>query len=254
MNRTTTAAIIAHRGRALAATIFATFALPTVVLAQPIPGKEVHVSKARDLPFCEIVPVIGKPPDVMAQFYNTTGASDCPPKKFTAINPKKLAEELHADSVFLNPRRNWVFDQVWVFEVGETRDFDGVKATWMASMSPEVLKAGTKGPFSPMEIHRQSKYLFLKGNLAFLMRTPDGKTYVMQSYTNDVDKSLTLKGLPKVGSQLKLPPGWKFEVKKLDRDLTVDPRKADGVAHIIQDNLLNTYEGCGFDAACDYVP
>jgi hypothetical protein len=42
--------------------------------------------------------------------------------------------------------------------------------------------------------------------------------------------------------------------KTLTRELTIDPRKANGVAHIVRDGLHNVYEGCGFDKACNYVP
>lgn len=68
-------------------------------------------------------------------------------------------------------------------------------------------------------------------------------------------KDLTFEQLPQLGSKLKnLPKGWKFETKVLTKDLTIDPRKAKGVAHIIRDELHDVYEGCGFDAACNYVP
>jgi len=86
------------------------------------------------------------------------------------------------------------------------------------------------------------------------MRTPDGNVYVMQSYITVVDKGLSIDNLSELGSKLKLPDGWKFETKKLDTDLTIDLTKAGGVAHIIQDQMQNTYEGCGFDAACNYTP
>ena len=42
--------------------------------------------------------------------------------------------------------------------------------------------------------------------------------------------------------------------KKLMKDLTIDPRNANGVAHIVRDDHHNVYEGCGFDNACNYVP
>jgi len=225
-----------------------------------IKGKQVHLAKARDYAYCEIAPVIGKPPKVVVQFYNTSGASNCPPDKFTAIDDKKLAAELKADLVYVNPtpqsaRRHWVMDQVWVYQAGETTDFYGVKATWVAAMSPEDLKAGMKGPYEPLEIHRASKYLYKKRSRVFLMRTPNGKVYVMQSYATEVDNSLTYNQLPLLGSKLKLPDGWKFEVKTLSKALTIDPRKAkDNTAHIIRDNLHNVYEGCGFDDACNYIP
>jgi hypothetical protein len=215
-------------------------------------GKEVH-TKSRNLAFCEIVPVMGNPP--IAEFYNTTGVSDCPADKFDAIDAKKLAQQVGADSVFLNPRRHWVMDQMWCFKAGEDVDFDGVKATWMATMPAEVLKAGTAGPYTPMEIHRSTKYLFEKGKPVYLLTPPDGKVvYVMQAYTNHVEKSLDEKKLGDLGTMLKLPAGWTFKVKTLDKDLTIDPRNSKDVAHIVQDNILDTYEGCGFDATCNYTP
>ena len=54
--------------------------------------------------------------------------------------------------------------------------------------------------------------------------------------------------LPKLGSMLTLPPGWKFEAKVLNKDLTIVP--AGNVAHVITDDFQDVYEGCGFDATC----
>ena len=241
--------------------IAALFLLNVYVMAQQInlnpgaaPGLQLYNSKARNYPFCEIFAFMGKPPDVTAQVYNTTNASTCPPGKFIALNAKKLATQLGADQVYLNPRRHWTMDQLWVFKAGETVDFDGVKATWMAGMSPADVKTGMQGPYTAMEIHRDSKYLFEKGKPVYLMRTADGKVYVMQSYVTVVDKALSIDDLSELAGKLKLPDGWKFETKTLDTDLTIDPTKAGGVAHIIQDQMQDTYEGCGFDGACNYTP
>jgi hypothetical protein len=258
---------IMHRTRnlvfaALALTIFISPAFAELILKPgAIKGTEVHLAKARDYAYCEIAPVIGKPPKTIAQFYNTSGLDpSCPAEPFAAIDGKNLAAELKADMVYMNPtpqtaRRHWVMDQLWIFKAGETVDFGGgVKATWVASMSPADLKGGLKGPFEPAVIHRESKYLYAKGSTVFLMRAPGGKTYVMQSYATEVDKGLTFAQLPQLGSKLTMPDGWKFETKQLTKDLTIDPRKAKGTAHIIRDNFHNVYEGCGFDAACSYVP
>jgi len=76
----------------------------------------------------------------------------------------------------------------------------------------------------------------------------------MQSYATEVDKDLSFDQLSNLASKLSLPEGFKFEVKTLTKDLTIDPRKADGLAHIVRDNLHDVYEGCGFDAACNYTP
>ena len=226
----------------------------------PIPGKEIHNPNARDYAYCEIAPVMGTKPDLVAQFYNTSQPGDyCPLDKFEAIDPNKLAEELGADFVYMNPtpqtaRRHWVMDELWLFNGGESADFQGVKATWMATMTPEVMKGMIKKNYEAGEIHRQSKYLYRQGTQVYLLRTPDKKTWVMQSYVTALDKDLTIDKLPQLAEKLELPDGWSFETKTLPEDLTIDPRKANGVAHIIRDNLHNVYEGCGFDAACNYVP
>ena len=223
-----------------------------------IPNKEFHRANARDFAYCEIAPVLGKPP--MAQIYNSSGPGDrCPVNEMAAIDPKELAAELGAEVVYMNPtpqtaRRHWVMDQLWLFKVGETVDFHGVQATWAASMSPELLEGMRKGDFVPAEGHRENKYLYEKGRRVFLLHSPDGKTWVMLSYTTEVDPDLSLDQLSNLASKLKLPDGFKFEIKTLTRNLAIDLRNANGLAHIIRDNLHDIYQGCGFDNACSYIP
>ncbi len=223
-----------------------------------IPNKEFLRGNARDFAYCEIAPVLGKPP--MAQIYNSSGPGDrCPVNEMAAIDPKRLAAELGAEVVFMNPtpqtaRRHWVMDQLWLFTVGETVDFHGVQATWAASMSPELLEGMRKGDFVPAEGHRENKFLYEKGRKVFLLHSPDGKTWVMLSYATEVDPNLSLEQLSTLASKLKLPDGFKFEIKTLTRNLAIDLRNANGLAHIIRDNLHDIYQGCGFDNACSYIP
>ena len=225
-----------------------------------IPNNEIHRTNARDFAYCEITPVFGKPPNAMAQVYNSSGPGDrCPPNEKAAIDPTKLAAELGAEFVYINPtpqtaRRYWVMDQFWVHKVGETVDFHGVRATWMASMSPELMKGLLKDDFVPREVHRENAYLYAKGRRVYLLHSPDGKTWVMLSYTTEVDTDLSLDQLSNLVGKLKLPDGFKFEIKELPRDLTIDTQRANGLAHIIRDNLHDIYQGCGFDNACNYIP
>jgi len=229
------------------------------------PGLQVHTPNARNYAYCELAPIMGSPPDIAAEFYNTTGTSGpeggCPAAVFASIDEKKLSAELGAAFTYMNPtpqtaRRHWVMDQNWVYEVGETFNFNGVASTWMASMgAKDLLATISSGPYRPTQIRRNSKYLYEKGKTVHLMRTNDGKTYVMQSYATEIDPTLTIDQLPELGAKLKnMPEGWTYETKVLDRDLTIEPGKAGKVAHIIRDELHNVYEGCGFDAACSFVP
>jgi haloalkane dehalogenase len=75
--------------------------------------------------------------------------------------------------------------------------------------------------------------------------------WVMQAFSGIVHPSLTYDGLENLGSNLKLAEGWKFRVKVLNEDLSI--KAVAGIAHIVQDELENTYDAC-FDTACTYKP
>ena len=99
---------------------------------------------------------------------------------------------------------------VFPWASAETKDFDGVKASWMRSMSLEALRASISKPYTMMETNRASKYLYEKGKPVFLLAPPE-VVYVMQSYTYHVDKGLSMDKLSDLGSKLKLPEGWMFK-------------------------------------------
>jgi hypothetical protein len=64
----------------------------TLAPTKAIEGKNLHVTDMRNMPFCEIEVVAGFPP--LVNFENTTGASDCPPDKFDAIDSESLSGNL----------------------------------------------------------------------------------------------------------------------------------------------------------------
>src|SRR5271157_1256359 len=182
----------------------------------------VHLKNAHGYPFCELLLIQGKPPDISAAVFNTSGASDCPPDKFDAIDAKALAAELHVDAVFKNARRSWLMDEMWLYTARETRDFDGVKATLMATLPIKGALSGLGGAekfpqYAPSEIQGVSKYLYKKGSQVYLIVLPDGHTWIMQTYTQKVDPTMSREKLPNLGGMYKnLPAGWKFVVKTLD--------------------------------------
>jgi hypothetical protein len=216
-------------------------------------GKDLHITDMRNMPFCEIEVLAGFPP--IFNFENTTGASDCPPDKFDAIDTKELTKAIGAEWIILNPRRHWTMDQAWLYNIGDTYDFAGVKATWMGSVRPLDLVKAFAGEYQPFETNRASKYLYEKGKPVYLLTPPDKQgVFVMQSWTDHVDKTLAEDRLPDLGKILNLPKGWTFSVKTLDQDLTIAPPAPDYTAHSLVDSLKNVYAGCGFDSACSFVP
>ena len=221
----------------------------------------VHLKNAHGYPFCEILLIQGKPPDIAASVFNTSGASDCPPDKFDAIDPKALAEKLHVDAVFKNARRHWMMDELWMYTAKETRDFDGVKATWMATLPIKGALSGLGGAekfpaYAPSPIQRVSKYLYKKGSQVYLIKDTDGHTWVLQTYTTKVDPTMSEDKLGNLGSMYKnVPAGWNFVAKTLDKDLTlIPPADKNHIAHVMADEFDDVYEGCGYDSACSYIP
>ena len=64
----------------------------------------------------------------------------------------------------------------------------------------------------------------------------------MQSFTRHWDPTLSEDNLAHLGSRLDLPGGWGFRAEMLDQDLEVSSNP-DHLAHVLQDNLHNVYQG-----------
>lgn len=190
--------------------------------------------------------LLTKAADHMAALvYNTTGFGPCPAGGFAAIDVEHLAQETGSDLVWKNPRRFWMMDALTINIVGEPGDFAGVKFNLVAKMQmpatfdPQMDQSAMA--YQPMQIRRVSNYEFLSGRPVFLLRSPDAVTWVMQTFTDHVAHGLTESELPGLAAQLKLPDGWQFEVRTLDRDLTIT---TNGLANIVPDELANMYQGC----------
>ncbi|MGA7411253.1 MAG: hypothetical protein WBW33_12255 [Bryobacteraceae bacterium] len=223
-----------------------------------VPGKKLH-AKGPNYEFCEVAPFVGtSPQNAVANFYNPTGIDHCTPEQFAEIvkNKAQIIKETGALDVFLNPSRHWTWDEFWVYEVGDERKFGPVKMAWMGVVPVEAMKAAVgQGHYHPGQIHRNNAYLYKKGTQVYLLDMGDGKVLVMQSWTNFVYKGETEKNLKDLGSQFKeLPQGWTFRTKVLDKDLKVSPPAPAHLAYVTQDEFQNTYQGCGYDTACTYVP
>lgn len=61
----------------------------------------------------------------------------------------------------------------------------------------------------------------------------------MQSYSLQVDPTLSEEGLGTLGARLQLPRGWQYRVRHLDKDWVV---RAEGQVHVVQDDFQNTYQ------------
>lgn len=221
-----------------------------------IAGREIHMENMRAYRFCEIGLITGTSQDnAVANIWNTTGVFDPTPEQFATLDAYVLARQTQSLTVWLNPVRHWMFDEFDVWEVGNDRDFGGITATWMGVVGAEVMmKATVHGSYFPGYIHRNNAFTFNEGSEVYLLDSPDGEVFVMQSFTALFDGSLTKDNLAQLGTKLAVPDGWAFRAKTLDRDLKVSTVETGHLAHVLQDNLHNTYQGSDGGNAFNYVP
>ena len=221
-----------------------------------IPGREIHMKDMRAYRFSEVGLITGTTQEnAVANIWNTTGVFDPTPEQFATLDPEVLAKETGAAKVWLNPVRHWMFDELDVWEVGDDREFNGVKATWVAVVgAADMMKATVQGSYFASYIYRDDAFTFNAGSEVYLLDAPGGEVFVMQSFTTHWDKGLTKDNLAQLGSRLTLPDGWEFRAKVLDRNLQVLTTETGHMALVLQDNLHNTYQGSDGGKAFNYVP
>jgi hypothetical protein len=202
-----------------------------------------------DQRYLEIFVVTGNKDDPKAGCYNTqslnrgqqTGDS-APQNLVDKLDVKAIAKENNAISAFVNGPRKWCLD--WIdIPVGAERDFNGLKAAWVATLNMKGVTRGKENNYRSMTIARKSAFGINKGTKAFILDDPKGNTWVMKSYSLVLDPTLNRGKVPAMLGQLKLPEAWKYRVKQLDRDLVLIPES--GIATIVQDDLDNTYDLTG---------
>ncbi len=225
-------------------------------------AKVMRFDNLREVRYAEVFLISGDAitHNLEAAFYNTTGLNNsadprntCPEALWAKVNPETLKKQYDVLGVFKNGPRHWAMD--WIeLPVGAKRTFDGLEARWMGQVKlPKDIDLKKKGSsaYKPTTVARKSEMGFVKGKPVFILDDPQGHPWVMQAYSLIVDPNLTYDALAGLGSKLKLPPGWKFRVKVLDEDLAI--RAVNGIAHIMQDDLENTYDLCG-GGSSNYQP
>lgn len=195
----------------------------------------------RDARYCEIVPIHVTREGLKASVYNTLGFDDCPADKWDAISRTELIRQFGTLAVVMNGPRHFIMDGIvatGATKTGEVITVGGITMAKRAEVSLSLHQA--MGPaFTEQTIDRDTTYRFDAGKPVFQLTAPDGAVYVMQSYAQIVEPSLTYDALSTLGATLKLPTGWSYSVRTPDEDLLL---VATGKAIVIQDELKNTYQ------------
>ena len=192
---------------------------------------------------------------VVAACYNPMyAAGGIPASRDTA--PQSLVEGLDFDKMkhefgvmgaSLNGPKIWLPD--WSeADVGVERDFNGIRAPWVAQLDmgdKTGVGAGTTTPYVPMTIARKSAVGWNKGTAVLLLDDAEGNTWIMKGFQLGLQPQHTYEQFVAAGAGnfKKLPPGWKFRIKTLDKDFVEVPES--GVATIMADEFFNIYDKTG---------
>lgn len=195
----------------------------------------------RDYRYCEIVPITVSMSGLKAQVFNTIGYGDCPEAAWKTITESELRKRFGAVTVILNGPRHFIMDKIipkGATARGEVITVNGIGLESRAELSLSLFELMDK-PYGEHTVDRETVYRFDAGKPTFRLTTPEGAVYVMQSYAQIVDPTLTYDALPGLGAKLKLPKGWTYQTVTPDAPLLLN---ADGKAIVIQDDLKNTYQ------------
>jgi hypothetical protein len=173
-----------------------------------------------------------------ATVFNSFPLNDCPAELWDALDAESIAAEYGAAGVLLNGPRYWLMSHIEkrAGEPQPTRGFGGIEMIEQATVQ---LSSNNPAPYSVNEVDRRAVFTFDAGRPVFELIDPDGRRWVMQTYSQVVDKNLTLDDLPGLASRLHLPDGWRYETRTPTSPLVVDT--TDRKAQVMQDDLTNTY-------------
>jgi hypothetical protein len=146
----------------------------------------------------------------------------------------------------LNGPKIWLPDWTEI-DMGVERDFNGVKATWVAQLNMGDNAGGVaeSTPYKPMSIARKSGLGWNKGATVLLLDDAEGNTWIMKGFQLGLKPQHTYEQFVAAGAGnfKKLPPGWKFRIKTLEKDYIEVP--VTGVATIMPDEFFNVYDKTG---------
>ena len=225
----------------LATATLASTAASASAQAQPTSAANQELRNAR---YCEVIPSVQNGSTVTSYIYNTLGFNHCPPGKWNKLTEAEVNQEFGSQNAQLNGPRHWVLDHIQstgsASSTGQTFTFGGIETGLDGTLTtPAGQPTVGEQAYTVNQVKRDTIWSYDAGKLIFELTDPDGHVYVMQSYSQLVDKKLHYRDLPRLAGLLKLPPGWSYTSKRLTHTLNLN---SNGLAYIVNDDLFDTYQ------------
>lgn len=194
--------------------------------------------------YCEVLLGTAMGDQLQADVYNSIPFSDCPQAQWDALDAEAIAQTYGTNFAVLNGIRFWVLDGLRSNQPPATNtaaeNFGGITMRLAASVLIPIPDEGEAAVYQIAEVSRDTVWTYVAGRQVYELTNPDGDTYMMQSFSQAVDREQTLGDLQFLGRRLTLPPGWQFSARVLREDFEL--RTVDGIAEVVTDDFSNVYQ------------
>ena len=142
-----------------------------------------------------------------AAVFNSFPLNDCPAQLWNALDAEAIAKDNGAVAALLNGPRYWLMSGIEknTSAPQQTMSFGGID---MIQQAVVQLSSMNPAPYSVYKVDRKAIFTFNAGRPVFELVDPDGQRWVMQTWSQTIDKNLTLDDLPGLANRLTLPNGW----------------------------------------------
>jgi hypothetical protein len=187
--------------------------------------------------------VTGRVGKMEVTVYNTLGCNECPATVWKNVDQEKVKSDFDAEKIMMNGPRVFLMDSIGQFNLPPAKvNLGGIEMIERAKLPIDLITI-LKGKINPYEervIHRMTKYVFNEGSEVYFLHHGND-SYIMQSYAQIIRTNLNESALKTLVNTLKLPEGWTYESKKLEKSIVLETRD-DGEAVLIQDEFQNSYQ------------
>ena len=205
-------------------------------------GKTKQISNLRGFRYCQITTIKRVGFSLTAEIYSTVNQNKCPDNVWKKIEPEVIKKEMGLIKVKLNGPRFFLVDSIKNNNINssELKSFNGLmlKKSLVFKIGFKDIVSGQNKTYVTRKIKNNSLLKFNLGSEVYELIDPKNNIFIMQSFSNQVNKDINLGNISQIGKILNLPPKWKFRTRILKKDLIIG--KKNGIT-VIQDKYRNTY-------------
>jgi hypothetical protein len=107
--------------------------------------------------------------------------------------------------------------------------------------NPSYRKGTAALSFAPIKVTTDIFLLYDPGVRVYELKSADGKTFTMATFTNYLNPALNVEGLKDLGPSLEFPPGWTYSSRVLDKQISIRSRATFDQTEYVFDNFGNFY-------------